>query len=150
MDNMEEPFRKERSAANHYGRQSIATGGEKTVEEQAIGWFRTLDEKREGSIPLQRLLEVLQEHGLSKSDPWLKELLPQPFQEKRGETERLPLEGFIELLQDEKADLVRRAFRKELAIPHFAEFRKEIENIYEQTRGIQEGTADETVPQPAS
>lgn len=150
---MEEKIKGSRNDRSSAGRNSQKTGSndrESAMRVELKTLFYALDSDDEGLVSIQKLVDRLDESGISKYDPRLQDCLAPYLQKEGGMQTALNTEQFISLLQGSNADLLRRALQKELVIPHFSDFRKDIEEIFEQTKGITEGEADESLPHPGT
>src|SRR5690606_26989201 len=55
---------------------------------------------------------------------------------------------FTELLKKKESAVLVKALRKKLVIPDFADFKRDIEEIFDNTRSITDGEMNDTLPHP--
>jgi glutaminase len=85
--------------------------------------------------------DFLVRNGFQLDDPRWEELFHKLFK-----LEHLEENVFLELFQARLAD-IRRCIQKEFAIPDFIEFTKEIDNIFEEIKIIDQGETSKQIPQ---
>lgn len=153
---MEEKIKGLRNDRRSAGRNSQNAGKagsnerESAMEVELKALFHALDSNDEGLVSLQKLADRLDESGISKHDPRLRDCLAPYLQKEGGMQTALTPDQFISLLQGSNAELLRRTLQKELVIPNFSDFRKDIMEIFDQTKDITEGEADESLPHPGT
>lgn len=114
---------------------------------ESEGLFEQLTEGKDRSLNDGKLIKVLEENGISRNDPRVKEMLGDNSKGPKGKD--LDKAEFIELLQKPAGDLLVRTLRKKLVIPDFKDFSKDVKEIFKQTKGNTAGEMDETLPHPA-
>lgn len=99
-------------------------------------------------IPVQKLLNILRENGIGKEDLRIRKCMGAYLQEEKSAEERIDRGDFIALLKKPESEIIRKVLTKQLVIPHFTEFSKDIEAIFQKTKSNTEGEMDETLPHP--
>lgn len=105
-------------------------------------FFEEMIIKDEKNINFHALENLLEENGISKDDhriSSLKESLSESIDEE------LDRSRFEQLLQEN--EVILKCFRKELVIPNFPEFSKDVEDIFRSTKSNTNGDIDESLPQ---
>ncbi len=110
--------------------------------------FRELQSQEKGSVTLQKLLDRLTANGISENDPRLEKCLHPYLRKENGLNTELDQPRFTELLQEAPDNLLGRAIERKLAIPDFMGFKKDIEEIYNETKHNTEGRTDSSLPHP--
>lgn len=119
---------------------------QRITEAESTAIFNELAKEGEGLVPVQRVKDLLSTNGISSEDPRLNGSLSLYSRLQKEPETMLNQSGFKQLLKH--SDLVKRAFRKELVIPNFADFRNDVKEIFRKVEGNTGGEIDESLPHP--
>lgn len=106
-------------------------------EEELTKYYETYIDNQE-----KELQELLDKSGLNSYDPRFKSL--RSFLEGKTKDKK----EFLALFEEEGSNVLLKALRKKLVIPNFADFRKDIEEIFERTKSQTGGKMNDTLPHP--
>lgn len=114
--------------------------------QEALSWFRELGGGEAEGVPVDRLFHILDENGINKVDPRLKDCL-RPFLE--GSKKYINKKEFVQLFQQDSSKVLRKSLRREFIIPDFADFKQDVENIFEEVKSNTGGEMNPVLPHPA-
>ncbi|MBW3545433.1 MAG: glutaminase A [Bacteroidetes bacterium] len=102
--------------------------------------FDSLNDGKKETISMQQVIDRLKEAGISPDDVRLEEELGEYMRkDSRKNPQELSFEDFTKLLQGYSKGLIKKAILKKLSIPDFKDFCADIEQFYNNTKGIKEG-----------
>ncbi len=104
--------------------------------------FRSIDAKGSGKVSVEALVHNLESSGIALSDPRLQSLRLRIAKEGSASLSSEEFEEWI----SHSSSLLTRVVKSELVIPRFDEFAKEIESLFNHTRGIESGAVANYIP----
>ncbi|CAG5080076.1 Oidioi.mRNA.OKI2018_I69.PAR.g9465.t1.cds [Oikopleura dioica] len=115
----------------------------KNTLEKIFEIFKT----EKGSLNLSKFVKTLNDFGILNDDPRLAPFLKRvkELQEKK----QLNFEAFLSVLDPTIEPLIVKAFSGKLIIPSFKEFKKLVEEVFEDVRDCKDGKAADYIPQLA-
>ena len=121
---------------------------EQITQAESLALYNALIKEGEKFLSAQAIHDLLSENGINSNDARLQGVFNSSLEPNDDHNSILNKSDFAELLK--RSDLLRRAFRKELVIPDFANFRKDIEEIFRKTKKNSGGEIDKSLPHPGS
>lgn len=110
--------------------------------------FRMLDYARKNSIESEKFFEQLARTGILPDDPRMKELLNNfTLQSQSRKKNSITQTEFNEILKQNA--LIKKSLSKNLVIPDFESFTKEVEKIFHETKKNEGGNVADYIPQLA-
>jgi len=117
--------------------------------EEASSLFKILDREDQQQVTTDRLWQRLAENGILQDDPRLSDLEEELDSKAAKQVECGAIDNveFKEIISHNS--LVKKAIAKELTIPDFGDFCREIEAIYKETKKNRGGKVADYIPQLA-
>lgn len=117
------------------------------LRERAL--FDSLKDRKSGKVCPHRLLQAIDHAGLEQHDPRLQEVftrLEALREQSQGVPQELGFEEFRSIISLSVL-LLERAFKQELVIPDFQEFKKDVTQIFAQAKHNADGEVANYIPQ---
>ena len=115
----------------------------KNTLEKIFEIFKT----EKGSLNLSKFVKTLNDFGILNEDPRLAPFLKRVKEQQ--EKKQLNFEALLSVLDPTIEPLIVKAFSGKLIIPSFKEFKKLVEEVFEDVRDCNDGKAADYIPQLA-
>lgn len=114
---------------------------------KAENLFSRLTNNDKESISVRQIFEVIEKAGISMNDPRVQQIFEKKTQSEETH-KKLSRNEFVTLLEQPESGLLEKALSRELIIPYFEDFRKDIKAIFEEVKTNLEGEMNDILPHP--